>query len=179
MAPEVAAGTGHSSAVDWWALGVFVYESLVGESPFATDDVLGVFCKVQWGIESAEFPFTKEDPADSWQGLVRQLCSFEPRERLAVRIGGPKNVMQHAWFALDNFNWQMHAAGEMEAPFVPKALDVEQLGQRGPSGALCGANYDALQQEGPACVPYADPGTGWEAHFETEHGRRVPGGAGA
>ena len=38
MAPEILNGEGHDLTVDWWSLGIILYEMLFGESPFADED---------------------------------------------------------------------------------------------------------------------------------------------
>ena len=38
IAPEVINSSGHTSAVDWWTLGILVYEMIVGHQPFAIPD---------------------------------------------------------------------------------------------------------------------------------------------
>ncbi|NXD19003.1 PKN2 kinase, partial [Spelaeornis formosus] len=43
LAPEVLTETSYTRAVDWWGLGVLIYEMLVGESPFPGDDEEEVF----------------------------------------------------------------------------------------------------------------------------------------
>jgi serine/threonine protein kinase len=43
LAPEVLTETSYSRAVDWWGLGVLIFEMLVGESPFPGDDEEEVF----------------------------------------------------------------------------------------------------------------------------------------
>lgn len=46
IAPEVIKGCGHTSAVDWWTLGIFIYEMLYGTSPFKGKNRNGTFGNV-------------------------------------------------------------------------------------------------------------------------------------
>jgi serine/threonine protein kinase len=43
LAPEVFCGKGYTTAVDWWALGILIYEFLTGHPPFWHDDVLEIY----------------------------------------------------------------------------------------------------------------------------------------
>lgn len=43
LAPEVIAGHGYTSAVDWWSLGVLIYEMNAGYPPFEADDQISMF----------------------------------------------------------------------------------------------------------------------------------------
>ena len=48
MAPEVIDGTGiHSPSLDWWSLGVILFELLTGIPPFNDDTVEGIFQKIK------------------------------------------------------------------------------------------------------------------------------------
>lgn len=46
LSPEMLLNQGHGKAVDWWALGILIYEMLVGVDPFADEDPMQVFSKI-------------------------------------------------------------------------------------------------------------------------------------
>ncbi len=48
LAPEIIQSKGHNKAVDWWALGILVYEMLAGYPPFFDDNPFGIYEKVSW-----------------------------------------------------------------------------------------------------------------------------------
>lgn len=54
LAPEIILNKGYNHSVDWWGLGIFVYELLVGKTPFADEEPTRVYKKVLEG--SAKFP---------------------------------------------------------------------------------------------------------------------------
>lgn len=54
MAPEVLTEPSYTRAVDWWGLGVLIYEMLVGESPFPGDDEEEVFDAIVY--EEVRYP---------------------------------------------------------------------------------------------------------------------------
>lgn len=43
IAPEIIAQSGHTGAVDWWALGVLIYEMVAGTPPFQDEDRVALF----------------------------------------------------------------------------------------------------------------------------------------
>lgn len=50
LAPELLLGKGYNKSVDYWAIGVLIFEMLVGHSPFADSygfsDQMAIYCKV-------------------------------------------------------------------------------------------------------------------------------------
>lgn len=54
LAPEVLMNTGHGKSVDWYCLGVFIYELLVGRCPFSNDDPYKIFKMIL--TEKIRFP---------------------------------------------------------------------------------------------------------------------------
>mmetsp|Transcript_19778 Transcript_19778/g.18828 ORF Transcript_19778/g.18828 Transcript_19778/m.18828 type:complete len:89 (+) Transcript_19778:509-775(+) len=54
LAPEIILCTGHNQGVDWWALGVLLYEMLAGVPPFYDPNVLDLYKKIT--VAYFEFP---------------------------------------------------------------------------------------------------------------------------
>ena len=49
IAPEVLLNKGHGKGVDWWTLGILVFEMLAGEPPFVDDDPMGIYQQILAG----------------------------------------------------------------------------------------------------------------------------------
>ncbi|CAH9063818.1 unnamed protein product [Cuscuta europaea] len=101
LAPEIIKGEGHGSAVDWWTLGVFLYELLYGKTPFkgaGVDQTLGNVV-----LQNLRFP---ESPIVSFQArdLIRGLLVKEPENRLGSKTGAAE-IKRHPFF--DGLNWAL------------------------------------------------------------------------
>ena len=71
LAPEIIQSKGHNKNVDWWALGVLVFEMLAGYPPFYDDNPMGIYQKIMDGYY--EFPPHVEPKA---RDLVKSfLCA--------------------------------------------------------------------------------------------------------
>lgn len=148
MAPEILAGSGYSFAVDWWGLGILVYELLMGVGPFAATDAHKTMAKVELGIDSVDMP-----RHEAWCSFVRSLCRRSPEERLPAGPGGMAALQDHPWFSEASFDWALHARCAMPPPHIP-SLD-------GPEDT---SNFD-LVCDRPRDLTYVDPGTGWDEDF--------------
>merc|ERR1719282_1662072 len=135
MAPEIITGMGYTCSADWWALGVFTYECMVGTSPFTGEDIVTTFHKVQLGMDYVLDRVHLPD-SEQWSSLVRELCRTEPSERLPMRSGGVENIMEQVWFTSINFNWKQHKKRKMVAPYIPEVHGKTDLIQ-----------FDASEQE--------------------------------
>merc|ERR1719258_903195 len=49
IAPEVLLNKGHGKPVDWWTLGILIYEMIVGQPPFCDEDPMGIYQKILAG----------------------------------------------------------------------------------------------------------------------------------
>eukprot|EP00930_Biecheleria_cincta_P033714 TRINITY_DN23353_c0_g1_i1.p1 TRINITY_DN23353_c0_g1~~TRINITY_DN23353_c0_g1_i1.p1 ORF type:complete len:861 (-),score=156.69 TRINITY_DN23353_c0_g1_i1:39-2576(-) len=151
MAPEIVRGAGHTSAVDWWALGVLTYALMEGSLPFDSSQASFIFWKVQCGIEKVSF----SSPDAPWADLVRSLCKQEPRDRLPVRTGGAQGIQEHTWFQEVSFDWTALEQGKVPTPYQPPLTSVADL-----------RHFEADSSQIPKSGPYEDPGDGWDADFE-------------
>ena len=81
LAPEIIQSKGHNKNVDWWALGVLVFEMLAGYPPFYDDNPLGIYHKIMDGYY--EFPPHIEPKA---RDLVKSFLCADT----TTRLGHPK-----------------------------------------------------------------------------------------
>uniref|UniRef100_A0A7N6AUI0 Ribosomal protein S6 kinase n=1 Tax=Anabas testudineus TaxID=64144 RepID=A0A7N6AUI0_ANATE len=116
MAPEIVEGgeSGHDKAVDWWSLGVLMYELLTGGSPFTVD-----------GVENSRIlkkdpPFPK-DMGPLAKDVIQRLLIKDPKKRLGSGPNGAENVKKHPFY--QKINWEDLAAKQVPAPFKPVIRD--------------------------------------------------------
>uniref|UniRef100_A0A671V2Z9 non-specific serine/threonine protein kinase n=1 Tax=Sparus aurata TaxID=8175 RepID=A0A671V2Z9_SPAAU len=116
IAPEVILRQGYGKPVDWWAMGIILYEFLVGCVPFFGDTPEELFGQVV----SDEIIWPDGDdalPADA-QDLITRLLSQSPLDRLGT--GGASEVKQHPFFL--GFDW--NGLLRQKAEFIPQ-LEAE------------------------------------------------------
>jgi len=147
MAPEVILCTGHGRSVDWWMLGVLLFELLAGRAPFEADSTQQVYELVKRGIEAVRFPHECRRLAAD---LVRALC----RQQAEVRLRTPP-LRDHAFFR--GFDWNALRGLRLTPPHIPQV--------RGPRDL---ANFRTCDGEDPPVTPYQDTGSGWDAGFEDD-----------
>ncbi|XP_033947961.1 cGMP-dependent protein kinase 2 [Pseudochaenichthys georgianus] len=101
VAPEIILNKGHNFSVDFWSLGILVFELLTGSPPFSGSDQMMTYTFILKGIEKMDFPkkITKR-PDD----LIRKLCRRNPSERLGNLKNGITDIKKHRWFS--GFNWE-------------------------------------------------------------------------
>lgn len=94
IAPEIITGTGHSSAVDWWALGILLYELLYGHTPFRGKNRQNTFAK----ILHKDLTFPSSIPASlAARQLIHRLLHRDPANRLGSKRGA-NEIKQHPFF---------------------------------------------------------------------------------
>ncbi|KAH9618841.1 hypothetical protein KSS87_010143 [Heliosperma pusillum] len=101
IAPEIIAGAGHTSAVDWWALGILIYEMLYGYTPFRGKTRQKTFTNVLQ--KNLKFPASKQVSLHVKQ-LLYQLLQKDPKSRLGT-CEGANEIKKHPFFR--GINWAL------------------------------------------------------------------------
>ncbi|EGW32834.1 uncharacterized protein SPAPADRAFT_150117 [Spathaspora passalidarum NRRL Y-27907] len=111
IAPEVIRGKGHTSAVDWWTLGIFIYEMLYGTTPFKGSDRKKTFANVL----KKEVKFLDSQPVSSQcRSLIKKLLIKDEEKRLGSKTGASE-IKNHAFFR--NTQWAL--LRNQKPPMIP------------------------------------------------------------
>ena len=119
LAPEVISGQGHGSAVDWWTLGVFLYELLYGITPFKGENNEKTLINIlkqpltfpRIGVSSSrEF-----EEMVKVQDLISMLLVKNPKKRIGS-LKGSVEIKRHEFFK--GVNWALIRS--VKPPEVPR-----------------------------------------------------------
>ncbi|XP_076453547.1 cAMP-dependent protein kinase catalytic subunit PRKX-like [Babylonia areolata] len=113
LAPEIILSKGHNKAVDWWSLGVLIFEMLVGYPPFYADNPFGIYEKILAG--KVEWPKYIDLVA---KDLIKKLLVQDRTRRLGNMKNGADDIKRHKWFK--SVDWESVVAKKLQAPIVPK-----------------------------------------------------------
>ncbi|KAK8961069.1 Protein kinase G11A [Platanthera guangdongensis] len=134
LAPEIIKGEGHGSAVDWWTLGIFLYELLFGKTPFkGSENRATLFNVVCEPLRIPETPSTSSAAKD----LIRGLLVKDPQQRLAYKRGAAE-IKQHPFF--QSLNWALIRCAC--PPEVPKLQHNESADGGGPQDLKSAAKVE-------------------------------------
>ncbi|XP_063079641.1 protein kinase C, eta, b isoform X2 [Engraulis encrasicolus] len=141
IAPEIIEEKAYGHSVDWWALGVLLYEMLSGHAPFEaeTEDELFECIRRDTVVYSSWLSSEAED-------ILKGLLTKDPEYRLGCveREGGEDAIMSHAFFS--GLDWNSLKKRGIEPPFKPKIKSLEDV-----------SNFDPdFTQEEPTLTPIED-----------------------
>ena len=121
LAPEMVAQKGHDKGVDWWALGVLIYEMLIGVTPFYNRSRNLMLMKIQQS--KIIFPNKKKykiEYSEEVQDIICKLLCKKKNKRLGS-IEDVEEVLSHPWFS--EFSKQDMLERKIEPDFVPEFDD--------------------------------------------------------
>ncbi|KAF4789133.1 Serine/threonine-protein kinase N2 [Turdus rufiventris] len=120
LAPEVLTDISYTRAVDWWGLGVLIYEMLVGESPFPGDDEEEVFDSIV--NDEVRYPRFLSTEALS---IIRKLLRKCPERRLGAGEKDAEEIKIQPFFK--GIDWDALFARRLKPPFVPTLRDPTDI----------------------------------------------------
>ncbi|KAM4600721.1 rho-associated protein kinase 2-like [Polymixia lowei] len=118
ISPEVLKSQGgdgyYGRECDWWSVGVFIFEMLVGETPFFADSLVGTYGKIMDHKNSLRFP----DDVEMSQHVKDLICAFLSEREVRLGRSGVDEIKRHPFF--NNDQWTFDTIRETVAPVVPE-----------------------------------------------------------
>ena len=122
LAPEVVSGKGHSKSVDWWCLGLLLYEMLSGSHPFKSKRKNRKQIFNQITDNAVEMlPGFSEEAAD----LISWLLTISVEDRLGNSIKDAEEIKNHKFF--ESVNWDQVFKKQIPPPYKPWLTDSTDL----------------------------------------------------
>ncbi|KAI9088180.1 kinase-like domain-containing protein [Phlyctochytrium arcticum] len=156
IAAEIVANKPYNKAVDWWSLGVLIFELISGKTPFGDESSEKIYeniqlCRIKWQ------PLVK-GPA---KALVKRLLDLDVDRRLGSLADGAE-IKQHPWFK--PVPWRKTELRQTTPPFVP-AVDAPEIIERDRTARGRAEDYMELLKNanGPNGYLSSDPYT---EHFK-------------
>lgn len=127
LAPEVLRGTGHDFAVDYWCLGIFIFELVHDKSPFYSGNKYLIHSKILSGIEHVKMPHYF---SSGLKDLIMNLLVADQSKRMG-RAKGISAIFNHRWFS--GFDFEGLQNQTLQTPFSPDLpTDLRDLGRNEP-----------------------------------------------
>ncbi|XP_052466704.1 rho-associated protein kinase 1 isoform X1 [Carassius gibelio] len=134
ISPEVLKSQGgdgyYGRECDWWSVGVFLYEMLVGDTPFYADSLVGTYSKIMNHKNALTFP----DDSNISKDAKSLICAFLTDREVRLGRNGVDEIKRHSFFKNDQWAWEN--IRETAAPVVPElSSDVDT------------SNFDEIEED--------------------------------
>ena len=165
LAPEVLLDEqGYTTMVDFWSLGVLVFEMCCGWSPFYAEDTQQMYKNIAFG----KVRFPRDALSTEGRNFVKGLLNRNPKHRLGA-VNDAEELMVHPFFA--DIDWDALAKKKVVPPFKPKlksALDTSNFDPEFTNalqnpGSLNARAAQLASQAMPASTPLSP---GMQANFK-------------
>ncbi|PVU91935.1 hypothetical protein BB559_003919 [Furculomyces boomerangus] len=130
LAPEIIQAKGYGKSVDWYALGVLIFEMIAGYPPFYEKDHYRLYERILSGKIAWPVGFDLNA-----KNLVQNLISHDLTKRYGNLKGGARDIKSHVWFK--EVNWDKLAKLEISAPLIPSKKSNSDTG-----------NFDKYEETG-------------------------------
>jgi cGMP-dependent protein kinase len=127
MAPEVMKGIAYNCSVDYWSVGVCLYEFIFGKVPFAPEhkDPNEIYKAINNYIDcktNIRFPSGYKDV--ELVNLLNGMLARDCNKRIKYN-----ELMKHKWF--EGFNWKELVEMNLNVPYKPGGSDLDDLNCKG------------------------------------------------
>lgn len=129
LAPEIILSKGYNKAVDWWALGILIFEMSAGYPPFFADQPLQIYEK----IVSGKIRFPSHFSSDLKE-LLKSMLQVDLSKRFGNMKNGVGDIKHSKWFG--DTDWVGIYNKKLTSPFIPKI-----------KGAGDTSNFDDYEEE--------------------------------
>ncbi|KAL5527423.1 hypothetical protein ACEPAG_6214 [Sanghuangporus baumii] len=147
LAPEVLLDDhGYSKLVDFWSLGVLLFEMCCGWSPFYAEDTQQMYQNICFG----KIRFPKNVISDDGKLFVKGLLNRNPKHRLGAQHDADE-LKEHAFFK--TIDWKALAAKQVTPPFIPVVESDESVDNFDPeftSADLSDAGIELYDEDDPS-----------------------------
>uniref|UniRef100_A0A4W3JK55 Rho-associated protein kinase 1 n=1 Tax=Callorhinchus milii TaxID=7868 RepID=A0A4W3JK55_CALMI len=134
ISPEVLKSQGgdgyYGRECDWWSVGVFLYEMLVGDTPFYADSLVGTYSKIM----NHKNTLTFSEDNDISKDAKSLICAFLTDREVRLGRNGVAEIKRHPFFKNDQWTWEN--IRETSAPVVPElSSDIDT------------SNFDEIEED--------------------------------
>lgn len=140
-----------ASGVDYWALGILIYEMVCGFSPFADHENCDQM-KICKNILKGQLKFPQQCSDRRIRDCIQRLLEQQIARRLGSGVHGAANVKRHPFFK--NVDWKALVAKRVSTPWKPRL-----------KGLLDTSMFDEYDERDREKERYKDDGTGWDRDF--------------
>lgn len=151
LAPEVLEDNDYGREVDWWSLGIVMYEMMCGRLPFYSRDHEILFEMIL--VEEVKFPRHLSEPART---LLSGLLTKEPKRRIGSSEKDAREVMAHPFFVHVDWvslvekrlppPWKPDVQSEFDTKYIPEEFAREPVALTPPDQ---GNPLDSIQEDQP------------------------------
>ncbi|OKL63446.1 hypothetical protein UA08_01579 [Talaromyces atroroseus] len=165
LAPEVLLDEqGYTKMVDFWSLGVLVFEMCCGWSPFYAEDTQQMYKNIAFG----KVRFPRDALSTEGRNFVKGLLNRNPKHRLGAKEDA-KELMAHPFF--HDIDWETLGRKEVIPPFKPKLKSESDTSNFDPEFTTALDNSSSLNDRAAALANGAMPGStplspGMQANFK-------------
>jgi serine/threonine protein kinase len=127
LAPEILTSENYSKCVDWWSLGIIVWEMMCGLPPFYSTNEREMYDMIL--NKKLVFPLSEDEASNEGVDFIFRLLERDPSQRLGCN--GVEEVKAHPWF--NGIDWDKVISKSYEPPFQPNVRGIEDTNQFDPN----------------------------------------------